>query len=239
MYEISPRSFYQVNSAQAEKLYSTALSYAGLTGKETVLDLYCGIGTISLFLAQSAKQVYGVEVIPEAIEDARENARKNGIGNVGFFVGKAEEILPEFYETQKEQGGNGDNKGNVGETAGNGQDKEGTGEGQKAGERENGEAGEDRKDGKAWDMSHPDVIVVDPPRKGCDVACLNTILKMKPERVVYVSCDSATLARDLKILCAGGYELKRGRVCDQFCQSVHVETIVLMSQRGPFPQQAE
>lgn len=189
MYEISPRSFYQVNSVQAEKLYSTALSYAGLTGKETVWDLYCGIGTISLFLAQGAKQVYGVEVIPEAIEDARENARKNGIGNVRFFVGKAEEILSEFYETQKEQGDN----------------------------------------GKAWDMSHPDVIVVDPPRKGCDTACLDTILKMQPQRVVYVSCDSATLARDLKILCAGGYELKKGRVCDQFCQSVHVETVCLLS----------
>lgn len=220
MYEISPRSFYQVNSAQAEKLYSTALSYAGLTGKETVWDLYCGIGTISLFLAQGAKQVYGVEVIPEAIEDARENARKNGIENVRFFVGKAEEILPEFYETQKEQGGNGDGKGLEVSERGNNEWREGVGGND-----------EGRRDGKAWDMSHPDVIVVDPPRKGCDVACLNTILKMKPERVVYVSCDSATLARDLKILCAGGYELKRGRVCDQFCQSVHVETVVLLSQR--------
>lgn len=195
MYEISPRSFYQVNTAQAEKLYSTALSYAELAGRETVWDLYCGIGTISLFLAQAAKQVYGVEVIPEAIEDARENARKNGIGNVKFFAGKAEEILPEFYK-------------------------------QESGERENSEAGED---GKTWDMSHPDVIVVDPPRKGCDAACLDTILKMQPKRVVYVSCDSATLARDLKILCAGGYEMIKGRVCDQFCQSVHVETVCLLS----------
>lgn len=227
MYEISPRSFYQVNPIQAEKLYSTALSYAGLTGKETVWDLYCGIGTISLFLAQAAGQVYGVEVIPEAIEDARENARKNGIENVRFFVGKAEEVLPEFYEAQ---GGDGEGRENAEETVENRQDKKSpgseTGNGQEAGERESSEAGED---GKAWDMSHPDVIVVDPPRKGCDAACLDTILKMRPERVVYVSCDSATLARDLKILCEGGYELKRGRVCDQFCQGVHVECVVLMS----------
>lgn len=183
-YEISPRSFYQVNSTQAERLYSTALSYAELTGGETVWDLYCGIGTISLFLSFGAKQVYGVEVIPEAIEDARENARKNGITNVKFFEGKAEEVLPEFYGTAGE-----------GET----------------------------------DMRHPDVIVVDPPRKGCDEVTLETILKMQPERVVYVSCDSATLARDLKILCEGGYELKRGRVCDQFCHSVHVECVCLMT----------
>lgn len=183
IYEISPRSFYQVNPVQAEKLYSTALSYAGLTGKEIVWDLYCGIGTISLFLAGEAKQVYGVEVIPEAIEDARENARKNGIANAEFFAGKAEEVLPGFYER---------------------------GEGQ---------------------MCRPDVIVVDPPRKGCDEVCLQTILKMQPEKVVYVSCDSATLARDLKILCGGGYALERGRVCDQFCQGVHVETVCLLSNR--------
>lgn len=255
MYEISPRSFYQVNTAQAEKLYSTALSYAELTGKETVWDLYCGIGTISLFLAQAAKQVYGVEVIPEAIEDARENARKNGIGNVKFFVGKAEEILPEFYEAQKKRGRDGEDRGQeaderengewqeVGER-GNGEWREAAergndewqeavesrnGEGWEIEERESSEAGEDGKDGKTWDMSHPDVIVVDPPRKGCDAACLDTILKMQPQRVVYVSCDSATLARDLKVLCAGGYELIKGRVCDQFCQSVHVECVVLMS----------
>lgn len=185
IYEISPRSFYQVNPVQAEKLYSTALSYAGLMGKETVWDLYCGIGTISLFLAGEAGQVYGVEVIPEAIEDARENARKNGIANAEFFAGKAEEVLPGFYE---------------------------------------------RGEGK---MCRPDVIVVDPPRKGCDEVCLQTILKMQPEKVVYVSCDSATLARDLKILCGGGYALKRGRVCDQFCQGVHVETVVLLSRKLP------
>lgn len=191
IYEISPRSFYQVNPVQAEKLYSVALSYAGLTGEETVWDLYCGIGTISLFLAKAAKQVYGVEVVPEAIADARENARRNGIDNAEFFVGEAEKVLPEFYEREKEK---------------------------------NQAAGADEAD-----MCHPDVIVVDPPRKGCDARCLETMLKMQPERIVYVSCDSATLARDLKILCGGGYELTRGRVCDQFCQGVHVETIVLIS----------
>lgn len=182
-YEISPRSFYQVNPVQAEKLYSTALSYAGLTGKETVLDLYCGIGTISLFLAGKAGWVYGVEVIPEAVEDARQNARKNGINNIEFFTGKAEEVLPALYEKSAE------------------------------------------------DMRHPDVVVVDPPRKGCDEVCLQTILKLRPERVVYVSCDSATLARDLKALCEGGYELKKARVCDQFCQGVHVETCALLSKK--------
>lgn len=181
-YEISPRSFYQVNPVQAEKLYSTALSYAGLTGKETVWDLYCGIGTISLFLAETAKQVYGVEVIPEAVEDARENARNNKIENAEFIVGEAEKVLPEFYERKA-------------------------------------------------DGCHPDVIVVDPPRKGCDEVCLQTMLKMQPERIVYVSCDSATLARDLKVLCSGGYELKRGRVCDQFCHGVHVETVCLLSRK--------
>ena len=185
-FHISPLSFYQVNPVQTEKLYSLALEYAGLTGKETVWDLYCGIGTISLFLAGNAKKVYGVEIIPQAINDARENAERNQITNAEFFVGKAEEVLPSFYENTTLNGGN-------------------------------------------KDMLHPDVIVVDPPRKGCDEACLATILKMQPERVVYVSCDSATLARDLKILCDGGYELKRVSGVDQFGQTVHVETVVLLS----------
>lgn len=177
-FAISPLSFYQVNPLQTQKLYSLALSYAGLTGRETVWDLYCGIGTISLFLAESAGQVYGVEIIPQAIEDARENADRNGIRNASFFVGKAEEVLPEKYEKEK---------------------------------------------------IHADVIVVDPPRKGCDEACLETMLKMKPERIVYVSCDSATLARDLKVLREGGYELKRVRAVDMFPMTVHVETCVLLS----------
>ena len=178
-YEISPVSFYQVNPVQTEKLYGLALEYADLHGEETVWDLYCGIGTISLFLAQKAKQVYGVEIIPQAIENAKRNAVKNGIENAEFFVGKSEEVLPEFYE----------------------------------------------KEAAAGRKAHADVIVVDPPRKGCDEKLLDTIVKMAPDRVVYVSCDSATLARDLKILCEQGYELKRVRAVDQFCHTVHVEAV--------------
>ena len=178
VYQISPLSFYQVNPVQTRKLYETALEYADLKGAETVWDLYCGIGTISLFLAQKAKQVYGVEIVPQAIEDAKRNAKLNGIENAEFYVGKAEEVLPELY------------------------DKEGI---------------------------YADVIVVDPPRKGCDEKCLETIVKMAPKRVVYVSCDSATLARDLKYLCERGYEVRRVRACDMFPMTGHVETVVLMS----------
>ena len=188
-YQISSLSFYQVNPVQTEKLYGTALEYAGLTGKETVWDLYCGIGTISLFLAGKAKKVCGVEIIPQAIDDARENAKRNHIENAEFFVGKAEEVLPEFYK------------------------------------KATTEASSD-------EMLHPDVIVVDPPRKGCDDACLNTMLRMQPERIVYVSCDSATLARDLKILCDGGYEIRKVRGVDQFGMTVHVESVVLMQYCG-------
>ena len=188
-YQISPLSFYQVNPVQTEKLYGLALEYADLKGDETVWDLYCGIGTISLFLAQKAKQVYGVEIVPQAINDAKENAKINAIDNAEFFVGKAEEVLPEYYaEYEREHNG---------ETA------------------------------------HADVIVVDPPRKGCDETLLETIVKMQPEKVVYVSCDSATLARDLKYLCANGYEIRMCRGVDQFPQSVHVETVVLLSQQKP------
>ncbi|MFQ9121001.1 MAG: 23S rRNA (uracil(1939)-C(5))-methyltransferase RlmD [Mediterraneibacter faecis] len=188
-YQISPLSFYQVNPVQTEKLYGLALEYADLKGDETVWDLYCGIGTISLFLAQKAKQVYGVEIVPQAIDDAKENAKINAIDNAEFFVGKAEEVLPEYFaEYEREHNG---------ETA------------------------------------HADVIVVDPPRKGCDETLLETIVKMQPEKVVYVSCDSATLARDLKYLCANGYEIKMCRGVDQFPQSVHVETVVLLSQQKP------
>ena len=195
-YQISPLSFYQVNPAQTEKLYSLALEYADLKGGETVWDLYCGIGTISLFLAQKAGQVYGVEIVPQAIDDARKNARINGIENAEFFVGKAEEVLPEYYERRQMDGA-------------------------------------DRNEQKQMDVesdrlkrtAHADVIVVDPPRKGCDAALLETIVKMVPEKVVYVSCDPATLARDLKILCENGYELKRVRAVDQFPMTVHVETI--------------
>jgi 23S rRNA (uracil1939-C5)-methyltransferase len=180
-YHISPQSFYQVNPVQTEKLYSTALDYAALTGKESVWDLYCGIGTISLFLSQKAKQVYGVEIVPQAIEDAKNNAKLNHIDNAEFFVGKAEEVLPKFYsgDAFKTQGSDA--------------------------------------------MRHPDVIVVDPPRKGCDEICLSTMLGMRPERIVYISCDSATLARDLKILCEGGYKLERIRPFDLFPHSGHIE----------------
>ncbi len=181
VFEISPKSFYQVNPVQTEKLYGLALEYAGLTGEEIVWDLYCGIGTISLFLAQAAKQVYGVEIVPEAIADAKKNARNNNITNAEFFVGKAEEVVPRWVAEQADS-----------------------------------------------EKTRPDVIVVDPPRKGCDEACLSTILEVAPQRIVYVSCDSATLARDLKILEAGGYELKRVRPVDQFCHSMHVETVALL-----------
>lgn len=181
-YQISPLSFYQVNPVQTEKLYGTALEYAGLTGNETVWDLYCGIGTISLFLAQNAKKVYGVEIVPQAIEDARRNAALNNITNAEFFTGKAEEVLPEQYEKNK---------------------------------------------------VYADVIVVDPPRKGCDQVCLDTILKMAPKRVVYVSCDSSTLARDLRYLADGGYEVEKVRCCDMFGQSCHVETVCQLVLRKP------
>ncbi len=181
-YRISPKSFYQVNPAQTKKLYDVALEYAELSGNEVVWDLYCGIGTISLFLAQKAKMVYGVEVVPEAIEDARQNARQNGIENAAFFVGKAEEVLPEQFHKHQ---------------------------------------------------VYADVIVVDPPRKGCDKACLDTIVEMAPKRVVYVSCDSATLARDVKYLGERGYEVTRVRGVDQFGWGVHVETIVLLSHKSP------
>lgn len=188
-YQISPLSFYQVNPVQTEKLYRLALEYADLKGDETVWDLYCGIGTISLFLAQKAKQVYGVEIVPQAIDDAKENAKINAIDNAEFFVGKAEEVLPEYYaEYEREHNGK---------------------------------------------TAHADVIVVDPPRKGCDETLLETIVKMQPEKVVYVSCDSATLARDLKYLCANGYEIRMCRGVDQFPQSVHVETVVLLSRKTP------
>ncbi len=188
-YQISPLSFYQVNPVQTEKLYSLALEYADLQGGETVWDLYCGIGTISLFLAQKAGQVYGVEIVPQAITDARRNAQINGIENAQFFVGKAEEVLPDYYDRyEKEHGGR---------------------------------------------QARADVIVVDPPRKGCDEALLETIVKMAPERVVYVSCDSATLARDMKYLCGNGYEVRKVRAVDMFPMTVHVETVVLLSHKSP------
>ena len=181
-YQISPLSFYQVNPMQTQKLYAKALEYADLHGQETVWDLYCGIGTISLFLAQKAKFVRGVEIVPAAIENAKENAKLNGLENTEFFVGKAEEVLPREY----------------------------------------------KKNGV-----YADVIVVDPPRKGCDETLLETMVEMNPDRIVYVSCDSATLARDLKYLCERGYELRKVCPVDQFGMTVHVETVVLLSQQKP------
>lgn len=194
-YQISPQSFFQVNPMQTEKLYAKALEYAGLTGNETVWDLYCGIGTISLFLAKNARKVYGVEIVPQAIEDARNNAKRNGIDNAEFFVGKAEEVVPAFYEKALKQA----------------------------------------QDSEAGKSIHPDVVVVDPPRKGCEEILLETIVKMQPQRIVYVSCDSATLARDLKFLSANGYAVKKVQPVDQFGHSVHIETVALLSKgaKGP------
>ncbi len=174
-FRISPLSFYQVNPVQTKILYGKALEFAGLTGKENVWDLYCGVGTISLFLAKNALKVRGVEIVPEAIEDARKNAGINDIKNAEFFVGKAEEVLPNHFEK--------------------------TGEG-------------------------ADVIVVDPPRKGCEQSVLETMVKMQPKRIVYVSCDSATLARDLKYLTENGFKLDKVQAVDMFPHSVHVETVV-------------
>lgn len=176
-FQISPLSFYQVNPLQTRVLYEKALEFADLKGDETVWDLYCGIGTISLFLAAKAKQVYGVEIIPQAIEDARENAKINSIENAEFFVGAAEEVLPEKYNKER---------------------------------------------------IYAEVIVVDPPRKGCEESLLDTIVQMAPKKVVYVSCDPATLARDIKYLSSRGYELKKVQAVDQFGHTGHVETVCLL-----------
>ncbi|MDX8046821.1 23S rRNA (uracil(1939)-C(5))-methyltransferase RlmD [Gracilibacillus sp. S3-1-1] len=173
-FAISAKSFYQVNPPQTKKLYDKALEYANLSGNETVIDAYCGIGTISLFLAQKAKKVYGVEVVPEAISDAKENAKLNNIDNTEFFVGQAEKVMP-WWQAQ----------------------------------------GLD-----------PDVIVVDPPRKGCDEALLQAMLEMKPKRIVYVSCNPSTLARDLRVLEDGGYETKEVQPVDMFPQTNHIEAVV-------------
>lgn len=184
-FRISPLSFFQVNPTQTEKLYGKVLEYAKLTGKETVWDLYCGIGSISLFLARSAKKVMGVEIVPEAVRDAEINARINGMENVRFLTGAAEDVVPEYFEQHR------------------------------------GEA-----------ECAPDVIVVDPPRKGCDQALLKTMVEMAPKRMVYVSCDSATLARDLKWLGEHGYRLMEVTPCDMFGQTVHVECVTLLQRKN-------
>ena len=179
-FEISAHSFYQVNPVQTEVMYSKAMEYMGLTGRETVFDLYCGIGTISLFLAQKAKKVYGIEIVPEAIEDAKRNAKLNGMDNTEFIVGKAEEEVPKLYAR--------------GITA--------------------------------------DAIVVDPPRKGIEEIVLQTIAKMQVPKIVYVSCNPSTMARDVEILGRLGYELKECVGVDNFCHSMHVETVCLLSHKN-------
>lgn len=178
-FAISARSFYQVNPEQTKVLYDKTLEYANLTGKETVIDAYCGIGTISLFLAKRAKQVYGVEIVPDAIEDAKRNAKLNDIKNVEFAVGKAESVMPAWYE----------------------------------------------------EGIRPDVIVVDPPRKGCDETLLETMIAMKPKRIIYVSCNPATLARDLRILADGSYKVEEVQPVDMFPQTTHVECCVSLEKK--------
>lgn len=179
-FEINPLSFFQVNPSQTEVLYGKALEFADLKGHETVFDIYCGIGTISLFLAERAKKVVGIEVVKESIEDAKANALRNGYNNCEFFVGKAEEVLPKLCE-----------------------------EGYKA-----------------------DVVVVDPPRKGCEPELLQTILDLSPEKIVYVSCKPSTLARDVKILCeSGAYEVVMVQPVDQFPMTSHVECVVKLEKR--------
>ena len=187
-FEISPLSFYQVNPIQTEVLYGKAVELAGLKGEETVLDLYCGIGTISLFFVRKAKKVFGVEIVPEAISDAKKNAARNGITNAEFAVGAAEEVIPRLYKEE-------------GITA--------------------------------------DIVVVDPPRKGCDEKLLETILQISPEKIVYVSCNPATWARDLAVLKEGGYELKEVQPVDQFSHSVHVEVVSLLQKQNRSDEEKE
>ena len=186
-FSISVPSFYQVNPVQTEKIYGKALEYAALTGEETVWDCYCGIGTISLFLAQKAKQVYGLEIVLEAIENAKKNAEKNNIHNTEFFVGAAEEVLPKWVKEKKREG---KDVGNL-----------------------------------------VDVVSLDPPRKGCDEACLSAVLELSPKRIVYVSCDPGSLARDIKYLREGGYELQKWVGIDNFPRTGHVETVVFLSRK--------
>src|SRR5699024_10520387 len=176
-FAISAQSFYQVNSPQTKKLYDKALEYAAIDSDDVVIDAYCGIGTISLFMAQKAKKVYGVEVVPEAVSDEKKNAKLNGITNAEFVTGQAEKVMP-WWRAQGLK---------------------------------------------------PDVIVVDPPRKGCDEALLEAMIDMQPRRIVYVSCNPSTLARDLRILEDGGYATQEVQPVDMFPQTMHVELVALMS----------
>ncbi|HIV16572.1 MAG TPA: 23S rRNA (uracil(1939)-C(5))-methyltransferase RlmD [Candidatus Alectryocaccobium stercorigallinarum] len=179
-YHISPLSFYQVNPEQTKKLYDKAVEFASLSGSETIIDLYCGIGTIGLYAARNAKKVYGIEIIPQAIEDAKENAKLNGLENAEFYAGAAEDVLPELY---------------------------------------------------ANGLKKADVVIVDPPRKGCDEKTLSTIADIAPDRIVYVSCNPATLARDLKFMKEKGYEPVRVQPVDMFPMSVHCECVVRLERK--------
>ena len=184
-FSVSPLSFFQVNPAQTEKLYGLALEYAGLTGFETVVDAYCGAGTISLLLAQKAKKVIGIEIVPEAIQNANENAVRNHIENAEFHVGATEDLLPRLIA----------------------------------------------------DGLRPDVIVLDPPRKGCDPAVLEAIIAAAPKRVVYVSCGAPTLVRDAKLLAEGGYTAEKVQCVDMFCWTGAVETVMCFS-KGTYPHRS-
>ena len=177
--ELSPLSFYQVNRSGAEKLYGIAADFAGLTGGELLLDLYCGAGTIGLSMARRVREVIGVEIVKEAVENARENARRNGIHNARFLCDDAAGAA----QTLAEEG------------------------------------------------LHPDVVVLDPPRKGCDAALLKTVGQMTPDRIVMISCNSATAARDAAILCQNGYRVTKLQAVDMFPRTAHVETVVLLSRR--------
>ena len=179
-FHISPRSFFQVNTRQAERLYEQALAYADLHGTETVIDAYCGTGTITLFLAQRARKVYGIEIVQPAILDARKNARDNHIKNAEFIVGDATAVMPALY-------------------------KQGI---------------------------HPDVVVVDPPRAGCSETVLCTFANMRPQRIVYVSCNPATLARDLAILKKLDYITQEVQPVDLFPQTLHVENVALITKKS-------
>lgn len=180
-FAISARSFFQVNTVQAEVLYNQAVKYAGLTGSETVIDAYCGTGTITLFLARKAKKVYGIEIVEPAILDARKNAVNNNVANVEFMVGDAVQVMPRLF-------------------------KQGI---------------------------RPDVIVVDPPRAGCEQKVLETFVNMEPKRIVYVSCNPASLARDLAVLAEKGYVVKEVQPVDMFSQTFHVESVALIERRKP------
>ena len=214
-FRISAKSFFQVNPIQTRKLYDTVLKFANLSKEDTVWDLYCGIGSISLYMSKQAGKVYGIEIVKAAVEDALENAKLNKIENVNFLLGEAEKVLPELYDRASAKMLN----------------KEFEDKDEISGfveiEEEYSMGGIESIPIK--DILEVDCLVLDPPRKGCDKACLDTILKIKPKRIVYVSCDSATLARDLEYLCEKEYELKKVQGVDMFGWSMHVEGVVLLS----------